>query len=593
MSYRRKTICNCLVILNILAFLFSCASKPQTEPIAQEEQDEENSDRLQYLEQLGEKAKGAIARAELAGAAELSSELLDAAYLNLRNGQEKDPKKEEAAKRDQYLAAIDKANQAYDDAVAQSKDRWLTIIQNYEDDLDQLNSALYIPKYDARSRELLGQLRNQISEGDNNEESLALFQSTIPNVDAVVSALVANLDWLDQLRQETAGLMGEAGRQSLRGEAANLEAEGRAAYDSALGHRSRGDMQSMEQDLFDGRYYLRKALRSSGYLDLSNVDRLLQSVRKRLEVASQLIVVDADGIEIEVKPWNGADYLEQNPLLDLNEKIRSDGARRPDESKLQQPEVSNNFFPVENQTEVDIPANSVSFQSRINKTQLVLLEDLRGGGGNILEKNAPLSFNSSWELHAVTQLISEVPEDNRLDGSNSREGDPFANNEELPIESYTNADTALPENLEDEEVEPISAVSVPENLNEIPQAPQAEETVEEDLLDNAPLLLKQAISSWENGVLSRNDGNLPKAQHYFEEASRLIDQYNVEYAILGYYTVRRLSPEDCLWRIAGYSDIYGDPYQWTRIYQRNRDIISNPSLIYPGQRLIIPPPKDQ
>ncbi len=45
---------------------------------------------------------------------------------------------------------------------------------------------------------------------------------------------------------------------------------------------------------------------------------------------------------------------------------------------------------------------------------------------------------------------------------------------------------------------------------------------------------------------------------------------------------------ECLWKIAGYEDVYGDPFQWPLIYDANRDQIKNPDLIYPGQVLTIP-----
>ena len=43
---------------------------------------------------------------------------------------------------------------------------------------------------------------------------------------------------------------------------------------------------------------------------------------------------------------------------------------------------------------------------------------------------------------------------------------------------------------------------------------------------------------------------------------------------------------DCLWNIA--KKFYGSGSQYTMIYNANRDKIKNPSLIYPGQVLIIP-----
>lgn len=45
---------------------------------------------------------------------------------------------------------------------------------------------------------------------------------------------------------------------------------------------------------------------------------------------------------------------------------------------------------------------------------------------------------------------------------------------------------------------------------------------------------------------------------------------------------------ECLWRIAGSEDVYGDPFQWTRIYNANKDQIRDPDLIYPGQVFRIP-----
>ena len=51
----------------------------------------------------------------------------------------------------------------------------------------------------------------------------------------------------------------------------------------------------------------------------------------------------------------------------------------------------------------------------------------------------------------------------------------------------------------------------------------------------------------------------------------------------GTYTVVK---GDCLWKIA--KKFYGNGSQYTKIYNANRDKISNPNLIYPGQVLVIP-----
>jgi nucleoid-associated protein YgaU len=44
---------------------------------------------------------------------------------------------------------------------------------------------------------------------------------------------------------------------------------------------------------------------------------------------------------------------------------------------------------------------------------------------------------------------------------------------------------------------------------------------------------------------------------------------------------------DYLWKISKKDNIYGDPYQWIRIYTKNRDLIKDPDLIYPDWNLKI------
>jgi hypothetical protein len=53
----------------------------------------------------------------------------------------------------------------------------------------------------------------------------------------------------------------------------------------------------------------------------------------------------------------------------------------------------------------------------------------------------------------------------------------------------------------------------------------------------------------------------------------------------GTYTVRQ---DDWLYKIARSAGVYGDEKGWEKIFEANRDKISDPNLIYPGQELEIP-----
>jgi nucleoid-associated protein YgaU len=45
---------------------------------------------------------------------------------------------------------------------------------------------------------------------------------------------------------------------------------------------------------------------------------------------------------------------------------------------------------------------------------------------------------------------------------------------------------------------------------------------------------------------------------------------------------------DCLWNISKKPAIYNNAWMWPKIWQGNRDQISNPDIIHPGQKLKIP-----
>ncbi len=58
-----------------------------------------------------------------------------------------------------------------------------------------------------------------------------------------------------------------------------------------------------------------------------------------------------------------------------------------------------------------------------------------------------------------------------------------------------------------------------------------------------------------------------------------------------YEVILNVDKRDCLWRIAEYDFVYGDPWKWKILYEANKDTMpepDNPSLIVPGQIIKIP-----
>lgn len=110
-------------------------------------------------------------------------------------------------------------------------------------------------------------------------------------------------------------------------------------------------------------------------------------------------------------------------------------------------------------------------------------------------------------------------------------------------------------------------------------------------VDDVPqhALLERAKELWRLGVDQRNAGEYRRAVIYFEQAQRYGAAF-ADFAVTQVYTVR-LIPErrESLWRIAEYDFIYANPWLWPKIWHRNRKLIQNPDLIFPGWQLYIPP----
>jgi hypothetical protein len=50
----------------------------------------------------------------------------------------------------------------------------------------------------------------------------------------------------------------------------------------------------------------------------------------------------------------------------------------------------------------------------------------------------------------------------------------------------------------------------------------------------------------------------------------------------------KLQYGECLWIVAGYEDIYGDPLKWTRLWRGNKELIEDPDWVLAGWELNVP-----
>lgn len=113
------------------------------------------------------------------------------------------------------------------------------------------------------------------------------------------------------------------------------------------------------------------------------------------------------------------------------------------------------------------------------------------------------------------------------------------------------------------------------------------------LSDDALAERRQEIAGLEaelNALRGEKIALLPEFYNRIIELAREIRGLYREPKIKTYTVGTWAQDRDCLWNISAKPHIYGDPFQWVKIWQANTDQIRNPDLIYPGQVLRVPPP---
>jgi len=96
---------------------------------------------------------------------------------------------------------------------------------------------------------------------------------------------------------------------------------------------------------------------------------------------------------------------------------------------------------------------------------------------------------------------------------------------------------------------------------------------------------------YETSVLARSNEEWAEAIEAAIKSIEILAAYETT-SLPSQYTVRTWSSvRDCLWNIAGYSWVYGDPERWRDLYEANKSKLpnpDNPDLVEPGTIIDIP-----
>ncbi len=101
---------------------------------------------------------------------------------------------------------------------------------------------------------------------------------------------------------------------------------------------------------------------------------------------------------------------------------------------------------------------------------------------------------------------------------------------------------------------------------------------------------KDQLAKQKIAAIPQYQNRLQTIQDKLDGLKRTIAQAAIAPGHEKIYVVKTWAKDrDCLWNIAKKPSIYDNPFMWPHIYQANRDQIKDPNLIYPHERLKIPP----
>lgn len=89
--------------------------------------------------------------------------------------------------------------------------------------------------------------------------------------------------------------------------------------------------------------------------------------------------------------------------------------------------------------------------------------------------------------------------------------------------------------------------------------------------------------------ITRLTKELRDAERQYSSLTTTIDELSRQIAALEALPKEwKLQYGECLWNLAGYEEIYGDPLKWTRIWRANWELIEDPDWVLAGWTLNIP-----
>lgn len=275
-------------------------------------------------------AEDAIDRADLAGAETYTPQLFLEANEKLEEAKsfrEKDPDNS----RGLIKETIAIAEEAYRQSVDQQVDEKVTKLRLLESQLYDLQAEKYAPEDFNIVKDRAERLVEYLNKEDYTDAEKQ-YKSTLRAMQNLYDTVDNNIRWINILDRDTTTYLEEAEKKEVFKWAPEELEKANYSYSEGISYFNNYKLAESEKALKEAKYWAFHAIRLSEKRErLSQTDSLMMDALEELEKASKNRIMNSDGTISEPSPWEGEQFIKENPTEDTDtEEFDDEGSSLKD-----------------------------------------------------------------------------------------------------------------------------------------------------------------------------------------------------------------------------------------------------------------------
>jgi len=240
------------------------------------------------------------------------------------------------------LVVIENADKLYDKTLLTRKNEYEEKFYRADEALNEIDADKFAPYEYAETHKLALETVSLYEAGELSAAQ-AKADETLAAQARLHYNLSENIRYVGILRRDTENYLGDAeDNEAFIYAPDELAAANDYYFDGISAFRSY-DIEKSAEMLTEAKRQAVLAARTSAIRkQQSETDAMMSETQKRIEEASRLRTLDAQGTVNEPRPWDGEDYLSTNPLIDHSQDVEEVEIEEPQLRGLMEPVTDDN-----------------------------------------------------------------------------------------------------------------------------------------------------------------------------------------------------------------------------------------------------------